>query len=49
MKKNCACLKKDRNFPQGEELEEGSSAGGRQPLLEQVFSHQCLLDKSLKV
>lgn len=39
MKKNCACLKKGRNFLCGEEVEERTSAGGRETLLEQVFSH----------
>lgn len=36
MKKNGACLKKDRNFLYGEEVEEGTSAGGRETLLEKV-------------
>lgn len=30
MKKNRACLKKDRHFLHGEEVEEGTSAGGRE-------------------
>lgn len=46
MKKNCAYLKKRQS---GEEVEERTSAGGKETLLEQVLSHQCLQEKSLKV
>lgn len=49
MKKNGAYLKKDRNFLYVEEVKEGTSAGGRETLLEKVSSHQCVLDKSLEV
>lgn len=49
MKKNGASLKKDRNFLHGEEVEEGTSAGGRETLWGKVSSHQCVQDKSSEV